>query len=247
MEIQLAETGDPRPSSPIGAARGQIYLETLRRMHAHLAPEWYLEIGTATGRSLRVAPGRAIAVDPGFAIRFDPVGSRPELHAYRMTSDEFFASGAARRIAPKIDLAFLDGLHLFEFLLRDFMNVERLCRPDSVIAMHDVIPLSHAAANRDWDRAVTQQWTGDVWKVVDILRRYRPDLTLVVADCRPSGLALVTGLDPASRVLDEAYEEIVHAYLGLTLPDFGEERLARTLSVVSAEGPETAHFAGLVS
>ena len=29
--------------------------------------------------------------------------------------------------APTLDLVFIDGMHLFEYALRDFMNVERYC------------------------------------------------------------------------------------------------------------------------
>ena len=36
-----------------------------------------------------------------------------------------------------MDLAFIDGLHLFEFSLRDFMNVEKLAHPGSVVVFDD--------------------------------------------------------------------------------------------------------------
>src|SRR5256885_12302956 len=32
-----------------------------------------------------------------------------------------------------VDLAFIDGMHLFEFALRDFVNLERYCAPGSTI------------------------------------------------------------------------------------------------------------------
>ncbi len=31
-------------------------------------------------------------------------------------------------------------------------------------------------------------WTGDVWKLIPILQRYRPDLQLTLFDAPPSGL-----------------------------------------------------------
>jgi hypothetical protein len=54
-------------------------------------------------------------------------------------------------------------------------------------------------------------WTGDVWKVVPILRHYRPDLHVTVFDSSPTGLAVVTGLNPANHTLSEHYAEILMA------------------------------------
>jgi hypothetical protein len=52
-------------------------------------------------------------------------------------------------------------------------------------------------------------WTGDVYKVVPVLRRHRPDLILLPVGTEPTGLLLVLGLDPDSRVLDERYDDIL--------------------------------------
>ena len=43
-------------------------------------------------------------------------------------------------------------------------------------------------------------WSGDVWKVVVWLRRHRPDLRITTLDVAPTGLAVVTGLDPRRPV-----------------------------------------------
>ena len=48
-----------------------------------------------------------------------------------------------------------------------------------------------------------------MWKTVVALRRYRPDLSVVTADVEPTGLAIVTGLDPTNTVLFDRYDEIV--------------------------------------
>ena len=40
-----------------------------------------------------------------------------------------------------LDLAFIDGMHHFEFALRDFINVEKYCSADSIILIHDVYPI----------------------------------------------------------------------------------------------------------
>ena len=63
-------------------------------------------------------------------------------------------------------------MHLFEFALRDFMNVERFSRATTVIVMDDMLPRRHverrsAAGNPDG-------WTGDVFKVALVLRELPP-------------------------------------------------------------------------
>jgi hypothetical protein len=95
-----------------------------------------------------------------------------------------------------IDLAFIDGMHLFEFALRDFINVERYCEPSSVVVFDDMLP-------RDVDEAArerhTQAWTGDVFKLRDVLVALRPDLRLTVVDTEPTGLLIVSNLSPTNR------------------------------------------------
>ena len=50
----------------------------------------------------------------------------PNTHIYPVTSDEFFAQEDVGRILGglPLDLAFIDGLHLFEQVIADFINVE---------------------------------------------------------------------------------------------------------------------------
>jgi glycosyltransferase involved in cell wall biosynthesis len=196
---------------------GMRYLRFLRRLHETRQPNWYLEIGTYTGASLEIATCRSIAVDPEFRVRREIVGTKPALHCLAMTSDDFFQSGFAEAIGAKIDLAFLDGMHRFECLLRDFIGAERIAAPDGMIVMHDCCPVSYIGAEREWDTGATRQWTGDVWKIIPILRRYRPDLSIRTVDCPPSGLVLVSGLDPANTQLREHYERIVSEYEAVRL------------------------------
>ncbi|MEJ0070611.1 MAG: class I SAM-dependent methyltransferase [Pseudomonadota bacterium] len=110
------------------------------------------------------------------------------------------------------DLAFIDGLHLFEQVLRDFINVERHCSPNAVVAFHDTLPVSAAAAGRE---EVPGLWCGDVWRILPCLRKWRPDLGLATIPTGPSGLTVATRLDPASRVLDAHYDAIVDECAGL--------------------------------
>ena len=243
-ERQTTEVLESRAEPPVPQAKGLPYLRFLRLMHKHLKPDWYLEIGTETGKSLKRAMGKSIAVDPTYRLHPDVIGEQPQVHLFRQESDEFFASGVLERLAGRVDFAFLDGLHLIEQLLRDFINTEAVSGPETVIAIHDVVPLSWIGAERDWDRAQTSSWTGDVWKLVPILRRYRPDLEIFVADCAPSGLLLVRGLDPGNRALSACYDDIVEEFVPLSLEDYGTGKLTGELDLVSARAPEMERFIG---
>jgi hypothetical protein len=108
----------------------------------------------------------------------------------------------------KVDFAFIDGMHLFEYALRDFANLERYCTPESVVVLHPGV----AARKRP-----KKGWTGDVWKLAVCLRRYRPDLQLSVLDIPASGLGIVRGLDPESNVLHSKRGEILRELLPLGL------------------------------
>jgi methyltransferase family protein len=185
--------------------------EFLRRIHEAYQPRSYLEIGVSTGASLGLSRARTIAIDPAFKITSE---IRCDVQVVKATSDDFFARADGLTHFPDelIDLAFVDGLHLFEFALRDFINVERHADWTSVIVVDDVLPRNVAEASRE--RGTMVAWTGDVFKIVEVLARHRPDLLLVALDTDPTGVLLVLGADPESRVLAERYDEIVaeHVY-----------------------------------
>jgi SAM-dependent methyltransferase len=185
--------------------RGAVdYLEVLRQLHARLEPTLYLEIGVRHGVSLALARLDAIGVDP----QPDLTALAPRHWLHHQTSDEFFRTHGAD-LDPKPRLCFIDGLHLFEQVLRDFMNCERVSDPSGAIVIDDVLPNHPAQAARQRRTGV---WSGDVWKIVPVLRRYRPDLQLELVDAEPCGLLIIRGLDPSNRVLWENYNPIVRMW-----------------------------------
>jgi hypothetical protein len=198
------------------AVAGVNYIEFLRHLHKHIAPNTYFEIGSMAGNSLVVANCSSIAVDPAFVISQPIVGSKPMCLLYRETSDEFFARHNPTDLFGRpIDLAFLDGMHKFDFLLRDFINTERHCDAGSTIVMHDCLPPGFYMTAPDiadpirFRSRFENYWTGDVWRIVPILQKYRPDLSLRILDCPPTGLVLVSNLNPSDNTLSKAYSEIV--------------------------------------
>lgn len=207
----IDRVGPPsRETAPMGAdaertAGRRSYLEVLERIHDELRPETYLEIGVRHGRSLVLARGAAIGIDPEPEIEVD---LPPSTGLFRCTSDTFFDEQVEALPVP-VDLAFIDGMHLFEFALRDLMHVERLAGPESLIVIDDILPNHRLQASRE---RRTRVWTGDVWKVQACLRAYRPDLTLLELDTAPTGLLLIAGLDPDERTLWEAYNPIVRHF-----------------------------------
>jgi hypothetical protein len=107
-------------------------------------------------------------------------------------------------------MAFIDGLHLFEQALRDFINVEWYGHEGTICLIHDVLP-----QNKEWTsrEKVPGAWTGDTWKLIPILKQWRPDLEIEIIATPPSGLAVITGLDPHNDVLHQFFDEIVNEWM----------------------------------
>ena len=95
-----------------------------------------------------------------------------------------------------MNFAFIDGMHIFEFALRDFLNTERYLAPGAWIALHDTVPVHPSIASRD---RFTGCWTGDIWKMLHYLLQYRKDLQVKTLLLPPSGLTFVTGFGSASE------------------------------------------------
>ena len=200
--------------------QGHFYQTCLARIHMNMNPRTYLEIGTLNGDSLVLSRARSISIDPAFNFTKKLPGMMPSLFLFKGTSDEFFAAHDPKVIlGGAVDLAYLDGMHLFEFLLRDFMNTERYCHRDSVIVLSACIPLDLDMTERDMMRVKPRQgsrhqgwWTGDAWKTVDLLMQHRPDLDITALDATPTGLVIIRNLDPTSTVLKSGYGDFVESY-----------------------------------
>ncbi len=192
---------------------GEDYYGVLARLHAALTPKLYLEIGVRQGKSLALArpSTQSIGVDPMPCIDQDFVAKTV---IYPVTSDDYFSHPDIHRFHRQspIDMAFIDGLHVFEQALRDFLNVERFASPGALVVIHDCIPLDEPTSARE---QTTKFYSGDVWRVIPSLRKARPDLRILLVKAPPTGLALIAGLDPTAGMSDDDFARIVMEGLDL--------------------------------
>ena len=215
---------------------GISYYDFLERALLKQSVQWYLEIGTRNGRSLNRCQSNYIAIDPEFNLSYNIINGAKNNLILQQTSDDFFASGLLTKLEIQPDAAFIDGMHLIEFVLRDFINCETNMKPESTIFLHDVCPYNYAQTTRDitYMTELKQPWTGDVWKIIPILRKYRPDLKIDIFDAKTTGFGVVTNLDPKSQILDSKFDEIMESFLPLTLSEYGAENYYDAISLKSS-------------
>jgi hypothetical protein len=221
--------------------QGEHYTTIMEKLHRALQPKTYMEIGTETGQSLAYAQCPSLAIDPTFRIdgaRMSQILKRPVSLFFAMKSDAFFRDhDPTVYLKNKIDFAFLDGMHWCEFLLRDFINTEKHCHERSVILLHDCLPVEAPIADRTFcerENIMPHRkgwWTGDVWRTALALKRFRPGLTMTAIDARPTGLVIVSGLEPENTVLSDRYDEIEREMLSWSLDTIGVSALFDELAV----------------
>ncbi|MBN2343270.1 MAG: glycosyltransferase [Deltaproteobacteria bacterium] len=204
-----------RTASAQNTAKASLnYLSIIKKIHQTVQPKLYFEIGVDKGKSISLARCVAVGVDPSCEITsslFNPT------QIFRITSDEFFnqENRCTAVLGTGIDLAFIDGMHLAEYVVRDFINVEKWSKENSVIILDDVFPeqMEMSLRTRDFDA-----WCGDVYKTILILLKYRPELKISVFEAfigpYRKGIAVISNLDRHNVVLQEHYTEIADDILG---------------------------------
>jgi hypothetical protein len=222
---------------------GEGYHYLLQRFHHLLQPKSYIEIGVMTGASVAHAkpPTVVVGIDPHPRLLSAP---NTVCKIYPLTSDNYFASRDPRRDieAETVDLAFIDGMHLFEQVLRDFINIERVSSPTTLVLIHDTFAINATVARREW--SPNQFWVGDVWKIIPCLRKFRPDLQVFTIATPPSGLSVVTRLDSLSTLLPDRFDEIVSYCSSLELDRDVERRKECAIMVPNNWGDIIARLSG---
>ena len=90
----------------------------------------------------------------------------------KITSDEFFSNNT-----EKIDLIFIDGLHVYSQVKKDIYNSINSLSNNGYVLVHDCLPQTLSAQAVPRQRNV---WNGDVWKaIVD----FRTDPNLEIFTC----------------------------------------------------------------
>jgi hypothetical protein len=202
---------------------GPAYYRVLKWIHDFLEPANYVEIGINRGVSLHQArrdTPRIIGIDPNPRMRPVIAKEAPAANAqiYELTSDEFFERyDLTELLGGPVVVAFIDGLHLFEQVLRDFVNLEKHSNDRTLIVLHDCIPFDAATASRE---RTTDFYSGDVWKAPLALRRHRPDLSMVTVRTAPTGLGLVSALDSDNRAFEQELPEIERSYRDLDFDSY---------------------------
>ena len=112
---------------------------------------------------------------------------------FELTSDDFFTQKKA--FIDKIgglDIIFIDGLHLYEQVLKDIENSLNHLNDGGIILLHDCNPQSETAALRGMSSEEVLAtnppnwigvWNGDVYKAIIKMRSERSDLKIAVFDC----------------------------------------------------------------
>ena len=190
-------------------AQDGYYLDFLNVLHQNIY-EVYFEIGSRTGSSLALSQSPSIAIDPYFQLKKDPIGKKDFCLIFQETSDSFFENTFPKFSHLKCQLAFIDGMHLFEFALRDFINLAKISSKQSLFLFHDAIPWSYKMATRN-NKALGryEPWTGDIWKLIPILMDAGMKNNINLLTSAPSGLLAI--LNPEKKIitkLEESYDEI---------------------------------------
>lgn len=156
----------------------------------------YLEIGVQTGKCLfKIDAPHKIAVDPEFKLenwrKWFSFANNRNTQYFELTSDDFFNQHGHRlEKMGGIDIAFIDGLHIYEQTNRDVENCLKYLNKNGIILMHDCNPPTADAETRAWTyeefREKTDNrgylWCGDVWKTLAYYKATRRDLEVCCFD-----------------------------------------------------------------
>jgi predicted O-methyltransferase YrrM len=188
--------GAPHPAFPESLPR--VHAEEIQRLVRELGARSTLETGMAYGISTVAiasahAEGRHVAIDPNQRSAFRGIGllnaERAGVAGRVRLIEERSDAALPRLVADglSLDLALIDGMHLFDYTLVDFFHVDRMLRVGGAVVLHDTwMPAvrqaaAYVLANRAYERleaADDAMWalrkTGDDDRAWDFHRHFTP-------------------------------------------------------------------------
>jgi len=104
------------------------------------------------------------------------------INLYESTTDNFFEN-----IDPnfRVDVAFIDADHTFEFVKKDFKNVLNILSPGGIILMHDQDPLSYDFVSNE------NKLCGNAYKMVNYFIDNHPECNIVTLPLEIAGISMV--------------------------------------------------------
>ena len=183
-------------------------LHVLQNLVKHKKLNNYFEIGVFNGHILfKIKTTFKVAVDPNFKFDFLRKLGKSIINPYnltnqyyKVTSDVFFKEYAGKTfVKNKIELSLIDGMHEYEFVVRDIENTLHYMLDHGVIIIHDCNPATAQAEVRFEDWNGEGAWNGNVWKAIVHLRSLRTDLNVFVLDC-DHGLGIITKDKPEDKL-----------------------------------------------
>src|SRR5207302_7216211 len=70
-------------------------------------------------------------------------------------------------------------------------------------------------------------WSGDIWRLIVLLKKYRPDLSIHTIATPPTGLAVVRNLDPSSRFIADNLGRLCAEFMALHYSYLEKDRAAK--------------------
>jgi hypothetical protein len=122
--------------------------EVIQRVVDILGGQRYLEIGVDEGACFcAISASEKIGVDPVPAVPLVIAETtKPGVHYFALTSDQFFEKAAPEALAGGVDVVFIDGLHTYQQAYKDCINALEYLNQGGVILLHDCLPTAEEEA-----------------------------------------------------------------------------------------------------
>ena len=182
----------------------------------------YLEIGVDYGQTFgALSATYKTAVDPDF--KFTPPDNTANVEFYRATSDEYFASFCP--VGKYFDVVYVDGLHIFEQVLRDLLNAALRLTRGGVIIIDDILPASYQSAMPLINEAfqVRDQlaldhpslkndntWMGDVYKLAFFIETFMQQFSYATVQENHGQLIVWSSVRPVPALIPRNIHDVAN-------------------------------------